>query len=179
MLECGLGEKRGQKSQASDPKSFEAQRLRLRLLVALAAQKMCPAPSRPHLGPVLPKWLEHPEPSVLSSPQISGSEPAGPAEKVPLFHLLSTLGPLAFPIAAAIEWAGRAPLWGPGATVAEARTDCPFCSGNGWGALEDADRRRGIGVTLLRKEVDVGQQGVREKGSLAWGLGPWKEGCGS
>lgn len=47
------------------------------------------------------------------------------------------------------------------------------------GALEDGRRRRGVGVTLLRKEVDVGRQVVREKGSLAWGPGPWKEGSGS
>lgn len=34
-------------------------------------------------------------------------------------------------------------------------------------------------MTLLRREVNVGRQGVREKGSPAWGLGPWKGGCGS
>lgn len=112
-----------------------------------------PASFCAHQGPACPTWLECPEPSALRSLQISGSEPSGPAEG-PAPRKAKCISPARVPYHCSHRTGGGgAPLWGLGATatVAQARTDCPFRSGCVCGGAEG---RRLVG---WRREGGAGE----------------------
>lgn len=131
-LECGLGDERGQTPDQATHLIPWHPKARIASPGTPGSLENAPRalPSSP--GSLAPDVTERPEPSALGSPQIRGWEPAGPAGEARAVPSAKCFIPACLPYRRCHLTGGAgAPLWGPGATVAEARTDCPFWSRGG------------------------------------------------